>query len=183
MTLPTKPVLESARLRLRAVRAADAADLCALDADPEVRRYVDMPAAPSIDDVRGSLIPRWQATDAATPAVGYWVAEEIGGGFFGWFHLRPPRAGEAHAAALRADDLELGYRLRREYWGRGLATEGGRVLLDYAFARLGATRVVATALEANVASMRVMEKLGMGLVERWSYKGVTPAVVYAIAAW
>jgi len=167
------------RIRLRAVTPDDAASLCALDADAEVRRYVHQPEAPTLASVRDSLIPRWQRTDAETPAVGYWVAEEAGdGSFLGWFHLRPPRAG----TPLREDDQELGYRLRRSAWGRGLATEGGRLLTAYAFERLNAPRVAAMALEANVASVRVMEKLGMTLVERWDYEPGTPAVAFAITA-
>jgi RimJ/RimL family protein N-acetyltransferase len=183
MTTLVKPVLATARLLLRPVTPDDAADLCALDADLEVRRYVDQPDPPTLDDVRRSMIPRWQAVNAATPAVGYWVAEEVGGDrFAGWFHLRPPRAGDLHADSLRPNDLELGYRLRRACWGRGLATEGGRMLIEYGFGKLAAPRVVATALAANAASIRVMEKLGMTLAERWSYKGTIPAVAYALTA-
>ena len=54
--------------------------------------------------------------------------EKVGGRFIGWFHLRPP------------DDPELGYRLRRDLWGRGYATEGSRALIDHAFTH-GAARV------------------------------------------
>jgi RimJ/RimL family protein N-acetyltransferase len=179
MTPEAKPVLISQRLRLRPVTSDDAADLCALDADAEVRRYVHQPEAPKLASVRDELIPRWRRVDAETPAVGYWVAEAAGdGSFMGWFHLRPPRPG----APLREDDLVLGYRLRRAAWGRGMATEGGRLLTAYAFERLNAPRVAAIALEANVASVRVMEKLGMTLVARWDYEPGTPAVAYAITA-
>src|SRR4051794_5457389 len=137
MTSEAKPVLVSARLRLRAVTAGDAMDLWALDADPEVRRYVHQPETPTLESIRDSMIPRWQGFDLATPAMGYWVAEAIGGGedsFIGWFHLRPPTAD----GPLGADDLELGFRLRRAVWGRGLASEGARTLLGYGFDRLAA---------------------------------------------
>src|SRR5438874_669324 len=116
----SKPTLLGPRLRLRAVRMDDAAELVALDADAEVRRYVGNFSPPTLRDVREVLIPRWQAFDAQTPLVGYWVAElkQGEGEFVGWFHLRPPRPGEPGVAG----DLSLGYRLRRSCWGRGLAS-------------------------------------------------------------
>ena len=63
----------------------------------------------------GGHLPREQVEREVLPAFiagGYWAAvEKVGGRFIGWFHLRPP------------DDPELGYRLRRDLWGRGYATE------------------------------------------------------------
>ena len=99
-------------------------------------------------------------------------------GFVGWFHLRPPK----QDGPLRPDDLELGYRLHRECWGLGLATEGGRKLLQYAFDQVNAPRVTAATLAANAAAIRVMEKLGLTLERHLLYKEQTPAVVYEITA-
>lgn len=153
--------------------------MVSLDADDEVRRYLDQPVPPTLDDIRREVIPRWLGYDIRTSEVGYWVAEETDGrGFLGWFHLRPPK----QVDALWPDDLELGYRLRRDCWGHGLATEGGGLLLQYAFDQLGTPRVMATALRANSASIRVMEKLGLKLECHRLYKGLTPEVVYAITA-
>jgi RimJ/RimL family protein N-acetyltransferase len=73
--------------------------------------------------------------------------------FVGWFHLRP--------SVFDASMLELGYRLRREAWGRGLATEGGRALVRYAFEDLDERSVDACADPRNVASTNVMIKCGM----------------------
>ncbi len=174
-----KPILTSARLRLRAVTEQDAAALFSLDADVEVRRYLDQPVPPTLGQIQNEMIPRWQAFDTRTPEVGYWVAEAIdGSGFVGWFLLRPPK----QEGSPRSGDLELGYRLRRDRWGQGLATEGGNLLLRYAFDTLHAPRVTATALAAHAASIRVMEKLGMSLEYRWTYNQQTPAVFHAITA-
>lgn len=180
MHFDEKPTLTTARLRLRAVTYDDVANLLALDADVEVRRYVDMPTAPSFSQIRDAYIPRWQEMDATTPHLGYWMADlvEEKFRFVGWFHLRPP----AHDHSLKPDDLELGYRLRLDRWGMGLATEGSRCLLDFAFDQLQSPRVVATALSANKGSVRVMEKLGMTLDHSWLYKDHLPAVSYAITA-
>ena len=56
---------------------------------------------------------------------------------------------------------EIGYRLKREYWGKGMATEGGQGLIDYGREKLGITRFVAVADPDNEASRRVLEKLGL----------------------
>jgi len=57
--------------------------------------------------------------------------------------------------------VEIGWRLASAYWNRGLATEGARAVLRYAFGTLGLREVVALAVPANLASRRVMEKIGM----------------------
>ena len=173
-----KPTLATERLVLRPTRMDDAARLFELDADPEVRRYVDQPDAPTLAQCE-TLAGRFLAIDAATPEHGFWIAEERGV-FAGWFQLRPPRDGEP----AEPGDMEIGYRLMRAAWGRGLATEGSRALIDYGFGVLRAPRVIAVALEANVASTRVMEKLGMSVWRRWEHRSrasgaLIPAVTYA----
>jgi RimJ/RimL family protein N-acetyltransferase len=62
------------------------------------------------------------------------------------------------------DERELGYRLRREWWGQGLATEGSLALIQLAFTELGARRVWAQTMTVNVASRRVMERCGLRFV-------------------
>ena len=86
---------------------------------------------------------------------GFWAAiDKATGRFLGWFHLRP---GEGAGP----DEPELGYRLRRDVWGQGFATEGSRALIDKAFAGLGAERVYAETMAVHTASRRVMEKSGL----------------------
>jgi RimJ/RimL family protein N-acetyltransferase len=69
----------------------------------------------------------------------------------GWFSLRRVREGVG----------ELGYRLRRGAWGRGLASEGAIALVAVAFADYDFRRIVATTMAVNSASRRVMEKTGL----------------------
>jgi RimJ/RimL family protein N-acetyltransferase len=89
---------------------------------------------------------------------GFWAAiEKSSGRFLGWFHLRP-----GDGAGPR--EPELGYRLRRDVWGQGLATEGSRALVDKAFAELGVDRVYATTMAVHTSSRRVMEKTGLRFV-------------------
>lgn len=158
-----KPTLHTARLRLRPARPGDEPLLLALDTDPEVRRYVDQPDAPTLES-SAAVLARFLAIEAESPALGFWMAEAEGA-FIGWFHLKGPRPGEP---ALPGD-LELGYRLLRSAWGQGYATEGSQALITYAFEVLGAPRVTAVADLRNTASIGVMAKCGLEEWTRWRY--------------
>jgi RimJ/RimL family protein N-acetyltransferase len=103
-------------------------------------------------------LPWWIAYYEAGDRYGFWAAIEKGtGAFLGWFHLRPQESDPD-------DQPELGYRLMASAWGRGYAAEGSRTLIRKAFDDLGARRVYATTMVANVGPRRVMEKAGLRLV-------------------
>jgi len=147
-------LLETARLRLRGFVRADVDRLVELDSDPEVMRHVTYGVPTPRERYESEILPRWLAFRDASPLLGYWAAELKGSGeFIGWFHLRPDR--------FDAGEQELGYRLKRSAWGRGYATEGGRALVTHGFQRVGAGKISARTLEANLASRRVMEKCGL----------------------
>jgi ribosomal-protein-alanine N-acetyltransferase len=61
------------------------------------------------------------------------------------------------------DEVEIGYLLSHAFWGRGLATEGGRIGLHYGFETLGLDEIIGLVHPDNIASRRVLEKLGMTL--------------------
>lgn len=167
-----EPRILTARLVLRPLAAEDVDHLVALDSDPEVRRHVDQPEAPSREEALARL-PRLLERFGAGGEPAFRAAEERrDGSFCGWFHLRPL---DDDPAAL-----DLGYRLRRDRWGRGLASEGARALVERAFGVLGAERVVAHALEANAASRRVLEKVGLRERARYLHRGELPAVAYVL---
>ena len=58
-------------------------------------------------------------------------------------------------------EIEVGYRFLKQHWGQGYATESALASLDFGFGELGLDRIVAVALESNVASRRVLEKCGL----------------------
>lgn len=153
-------LLETERLRLRRFTSADADHLFALDNDPEVMRYLNGGAPVPRHVIEQKILPRFVQIDPTRPAFGFWAAElKVSGEFVGWFSIRPLPENPHHAA--------LGYRLVRAFWGRGLATEGVRGLINTGFTELGLARVVATTYEHNLASRRVMEKAGLTLVRRF----------------
>jgi len=59
------------------------------------------------------------------------------------------------------NDVEIGWRLREDAWGQGYATEAATAVLDWAWANLNAPRIVSFTIPANLASQRVMERIGM----------------------
>lgn len=145
------------RLVVRAFRSGDLADLVALHADPAVMHAITNGVA---EDPRvvAETLDGWIGRARRDLDTGCWAAvERDTGRFLGWFHLfrdEPPDA----------DTLELGYRIRRDAWGRGVATEGSRALVDRAFATTDVVRIRAETMVVHTASRRVMEKAGMRLV-------------------
>jgi RimJ/RimL family protein N-acetyltransferase len=157
-----KILLETGRLRLRRFDWPDLDRLVALDSDPEVMRYITYGVPTPRSVYEETILPRWFAIYESTPDLGYWAAEDRATGeFLGWFHLRPDR--------IDAGEQELGYRLARTAWGKGLATEGARAVLEHGFTRVVADKVSARTLSRNVASQRVMQKCGLGFERDFVY--------------
>ncbi|HMO81079.1 MAG TPA: GNAT family N-acetyltransferase [Pyrinomonadaceae bacterium] len=78
-------------------------------------------------------------------------------------------------------EVEVGYNLIKEYWGRGIGTEAARAWLDHGFRDLGLDRIVAVAHPDNIASRRIMEKLGLRYEKTQEHYGEM-CVFYAISA-
>lgn len=159
---PGRVVLETPRLVLRELGPDDAAFAHALNADPEVLRYTGDPPFASVEDARAFLA---RYDDYRRHGMGRWGAVLKGEGeLVGWCGLKR-HAGQG--------DVDLGFRFVRRAWGRGLATEAAAACLRHGFGTLGLERVVGRAMEANVASHRVLEKVGMRLVGRFAEGGAT----------
>jgi RimJ/RimL family protein N-acetyltransferase len=158
-----------------------------MDSDREVMRYI-LPRfeAPPVagTGARAGFARCPERYYAVGSRYGVFAAiEKATGDFIGWFLLRPAMDHRlASAAGFGVDELELGYRFRRAFWGRGLATEGARALVQYARADAAVSAVVAVALQKNVASTRVMEKAGLMFRAECVLPGYDlPGVTYRLA--
>lgn len=79
------------------------------------------------------------------------------------------------------EEVEVGYRLVQSAWSKGYATEAAHVVRDYAFKTLGIKRLIALIDPANIASIRVAEKIGMHYEKEVMFEGYThPDHVYVI---
>ncbi len=149
------PTLETERLVLRAWSVADRAPFAALNADPEVVRWIGagrpLPLADS-DALLARIEEHWSAQ-----GFGLWAVEErASGAFVGYAGLAVPWFLPAVLPAV-----EVGWRLARNAWGRGLATEAGGAALAHAFGTLELAEVISTIMPGNTRSIRVAEKLGL----------------------
>ncbi len=145
--------LRTPRLLLRPWRETDLVAYAALNADPEVRRWFLGTLTREQSDAQAAQL---QAHIAAH-GFGFWAVEALGVapfvGFVGLQHVA--------VAAPFAPAVEVGWRLARAYWGKGYATEAARAALAHGFGPLKLAEIVSFAVPGNLASRRVMERIGM----------------------
>jgi RimJ/RimL family protein N-acetyltransferase len=146
--------LETARMYFRRFRADDAPLLYELDNDSEVMRFISKGKPTPLERIENNIVQRILAWYEQSPPRGFWAAHlHDTSDFIGFFHLRPDK--------IVPEEMELGYRLKRSVWGRGLATEGSRALIARAFSEWKYEKVCARTLAGHFASRRVMEKAGL----------------------
>ena len=143
-------LLETPRLLLRPFGPGDAARVHLVYSDPEVMRYVATGAMESIA-ITERLLDDYEAHQRRHGYSFWAVIERASGALIGDAGLYRTPTGE----------VELGYTLGVAWWGRGYATEAAGCWLATAFDALAITEVVALAEPANVASLHVLQKLGM----------------------
>jgi RimJ/RimL family protein N-acetyltransferase len=147
-------MLSTERLQLRAFVEGDWQAMHAMLSDPEVIRYIPAGSA-SEEETREHVQALIVGHKDHPPRYNFAVVLRSEDAFIGMCFLSiGSRAGEPRQA-------DLGYLLDRRYWGQGYATEATRAVLDFGFRKLDLHRVYATCRPANVASSRVLEKLGM----------------------
>ena len=143
-------ILETTRLILRMFRESDIDAYAEMCADSEVMRYIG----------NGKPLSRAEAWRNMAMMLGHWelrgyglwaVEERASGAMIGRVGCWNPEGWPG---------FELGWMLRRTYWGHGFATEAARVALDYAFEELNQLHVISVIQPANQASIRVAERLG-----------------------
>jgi RimJ/RimL family protein N-acetyltransferase len=147
------PELETARLVLRGWRSDDLAPFARMNADREVMRLLPAPLTRRQSDALAQRCMRGLERDG----IGPWALEERETGrFLGFTGLARPRFDAPFMPAV-----EIGWRLARDAWGHGYASEAARAGAAYAFGTLGLPALVAFTTPQNARSRAVMERLGM----------------------
>ena len=151
--MPVDQNLQTQRLLLRPWRESDLEPFAALNADPVVMEHFARPLDRSESDAFVARIRAHFARDG----FGFWAVEVPGvAPLVGLVGLARP-AFEAPFTPC----VEVGWRLAREHWGRGYATEAAQASIRFGFERLGLDEIVSFTVPHNVRSRAVMERIGM----------------------
>lgn len=152
--MPGEPtVIRTERLVLRAWRQDDLAPFAALTGDPEVMEH--FPALLTREE--SDRLARLFDAGIRDRGWGMWAVERRDTGeFAGYVGIQPVTFESWFTPAV-----EIGWRLAKDHWGQGIATEAGTASLTYAFGTLGLDEVVAFTVPANTRSVAVMTRLGM----------------------
>lgn len=150
-------IVQTERLLIREFVEDDAEAFHRFNSDPEVMRYTGDTPTTSIQQARQMIrdYPDYRRHGYGRWAVVYKPDERVIG-FNGLKYLDG------------LEETDLGYRLRSDYWGRGIATESSLAIVRYGFETLGLQRIIGLVFPVNLASIRVLEKIGMhydGMIE------------------
>lgn len=146
------PTLTTLRLRLRQLRADDLQDLYAYASDSEIDQYTPWTRYQSLAEAQADLTE--YVGEYERDGFGVWgIEHQADSRLIGITNLSMP-----HRHHRRS---ELGYTIARTYWGQGYATEAVQAVVSFGFEQMQLNRIEALVLPNNVASARVLEKVGM----------------------
>lgn len=145
-----KVIVETSRLLLREFLLADSENLYLLNSDPDVIRYTGDDAFQSEEDAR-RFLERYDKYRRY--GYGRWtVILKETNEYAGWCGL---------SYMTESMETDLGFRLLKRFWNKGIATEAAKASIAYGFETLGLKKIVGRAMVENMASRRVLEKTGM----------------------
>lgn len=148
-------MLETERLTLRPLDESDVDAIYAMRSDADVMRFIREPQNRNESANWIELVSnRWQKERIGFCA----MIEKSSGKFVGWCGLWQLKEN---------GEIEVGYAVAKDFWGKGFASEAALAFLAYGFEELRLEKIVAVARPENAASRRVMEKIGM----RYDYAG------------
>lgn len=172
------PVTE--RLTFALLTEQDTQLLFDVDQDAEVMRYINGGKLTTMQTIVEVMLPRMALYHNPERGYGIWqVRRSEDNAYLGWVLIRPMGF---NTAAPSTDDVEIGWRFKREYWGQGYASEAARAVADAVLAHNPDVQVLsAIAMPDNAGSIGVMRKLGMQFIKRYLHRdalGDVDAVLY-----
>src|SRR5438105_355680 len=143
-----------------------------LDSDSEVHKYLGNNPFTDIKQTR-DLIVFLQRQYAEVGVCRWAIIKKDDGAFVGWTGFRLMK----ETINQHSDYYDFGYRLRSKYWGQGYATEAANAALQYGLKTLQLKEVYGMTHPDNLASRRVLEKIGM------KYAGLFPFDCLSLSSW
>ncbi|MFK7806627.1 MAG: GNAT family N-acetyltransferase [Saprospiraceae bacterium] len=166
--------INTSRLYLRPFQITDAEALFQLDSDPEVLRYLHEKPKESVDEVKERILA--VQLDYKKYGVGRLaIIHKETGAFIGWSGLKFI----TESINEHSDFYDVGYRLLKEHWGKGYATEAALASVQYGFEKLNLKTIYAMADIKNAGSNNILTKIGMTKVTQFEEDGI-PHFFYKI---
>ena len=159
--------IETERLIIRDLEAYDAQGIFELDSDPEVHEFLGKKPIKTIEEAK-QLIDFIRAQYVEN-GIGRWaIIDKRTESFIGWTGLK-------YEQGLRKEFsyYDLGYRLLKKYWGKGIATETAIESLKYGFEKLELNEIGAAADINHLASNKILQKIGLQFIDTFDYEGIT----------
>lgn len=148
-----KKIIETNRLYLRELTVADTESFFLLNNDGDVIKYTGDNAFESINDAKLFLE---NYNPYQEYGYGRWaVIDKSNDEFLGWCGLK---------YTAEVDEVDIGFRFFKMHWNKGFASESAKACIDYGFEKLNLNSIVGRAMEANIASIKVLEKIGMNYI-------------------
>jgi ribosomal-protein-alanine N-acetyltransferase len=162
-----KLITESERFILRELLPTDCDGMFELDSDPEVHRYLgNKPTTDKAQIIEVINNVRKQYSDHG---IGRWaIIDKTTNEFIGWTGLKFV----TEMTNNHQNYYDIGYRIRRKFWGQGIASETAAFCLDYAFNVLEVNEVYASASIENGGSNKILQKIGMNFIETFFYEDI-----------
>lgn len=161
--------LETERLIMRDVKESDLDGMFELDSDPLVHKYLGNNPIKSKD--KAAEIIRFIHKQYKDLGIGRFATiEKSSGEFIGWSGLKF-NTGEKEKLNGKTDFYDIGYRFIPRYWGKGYATESALVAIDFGFKELNIETMCGAAEKANLASNKVLQKIGLNFINEFTYDG------------
>jgi RimJ/RimL family protein N-acetyltransferase len=158
-------ILETQRLYLREMTPEDAENVYRLNLDWDNIRYTGDKPFESIQEAKQFLE---NYSHYRIYGFGRWaVIDKVFGEFLGWCGLK---------YTPELDEYDIGFRLFKECWNKGIGTEAAKACLDYGFSKIGLTRIVGRAMNENIGSIKVLEKIGLKYSEEYDFEGKSGAI-------
>jgi len=160
-------IIKTNRYILRNFQEEDAQGMFDLNNDQEVLRYTGDKAFESIEEARQFIL---HYDNYTSHGFGRWTITDQENNYYGWCGLKQHESGM----------VDLGYRIKKSFWGLGIASETAMACVNYGREVLKLTEIVGRSSADNLASVRVLEKCGMTFWKKEECHGIKNALIFRI---